>query len=79
MIGVKNLDGILGADTFNKPGFTAAALSLGDYYLVGALMIGPELLRPLSNTLVLASYLPGPTILTPSFSRFLFPTRLRYP
>lgn len=78
MIGVKNFEGILGADTFNKPGLTAAALSLGDCYLVGALIIGPELFRPLSKTLVLASYLPGPTTFTPSLSRFLLPTKFRY-
>jgi len=30
MTGVKNLDGILGAETFKRPGFTAAALNLGD-------------------------------------------------
>jgi hypothetical protein len=30
MMGVKNFDGILGADIFKSPGFTAAALNLGD-------------------------------------------------
>ncbi len=29
-MGVKNFDGILGADIFKSPGFTAAALNLGD-------------------------------------------------
>ena len=78
IIGVKNLEGILGADTFNSPGLTAAALSLGDYYLVGALIIGPELFFPLSKTDVEASYLPGPTTLTTSSSLFLLPTKFKY-
>lgn len=78
IIGVKNLEGILGAETFSKPGFTAAALSLGDYCLVGALITGPELFLPLSKTDVEASYLPGPTTLTTSSSLFLLPTKFKY-
>lgn len=40
--GVRNLDGIEGAATFKRPGLTAAALSLGDCWLLGELIIGPE-------------------------------------
>jgi hypothetical protein len=29
-MGVKNFDGMLGAEIFKSPGFTAAALNLGD-------------------------------------------------
>lgn len=60
MIGVKNFEGILGADTFRRPGLTAAALILGEFCPVGALMIGPDTLFFLSKTELDASYLPGP-------------------
>lgn len=62
MMGVKNLEGILGAETFKRPGLTAAALILGEFYPVGALMIGPETLLFLSKTEWVASYFPGPII-----------------
>jgi len=77
MIGVRNFEGILGAETLRRPGFTAAALSLGDLLSLGALMIGPETFLSLSKTDALASYLPGPTTLF-SFSLNLLPTNDRY-
>jgi hypothetical protein len=53
--------GILGEDNFNKPGFTAAALILGDVLSRWALIIGPETsIRSNYDTEV--SYDPGPTI-----------------
>lgn len=74
MIGVKNLLGIEGADTFNRPGLKEAALKRGDCEFVGALIMGPDTLRFLSKTEVEASYLPGPTTLSISFSLVFPPT-----
>lgn len=59
-MGVKNLEGILGADTFKRPGLTAAALILGEFCPVGALIIGPDTLFFLSKTELDGSYFPGP-------------------
>ena len=61
MMGVKNFDGILGADIFKSPGFTAAALNLGDWLFEGAEIIGPGTFYFFSNTETDVSYLPGPT------------------
>lgn len=43
MIGVKNFEGILGADIFKRPGFAAAALIQGEVFYCGADIIGPEI------------------------------------
>lgn len=61
MIGVKNLDGILGAEILRSPGLVAAALNLGDKLFVGPEIIGPETLKFLSKSDVVVSYFPGPT------------------
>lgn len=44
IIGVKNLEGILGAEIFSSPGLVAAALNLGDWLLLGPEIMGPETL-----------------------------------
>ena len=73
--GVKNLEGMDGAETFNNPGFTAAALNLGDCVLLGDVIIGPDTLPVRSKQDWLTSYFPGPTS-ADSFSRLRLPTRL---
>ena len=60
-MGVKNFEGMLGAEIFKSPGFTAAALNLGDKLFEGAEIIGPDTFYFLSNTDTDVSYFPGPT------------------
>lgn len=59
IIGVKNLEGIEGAETLRRPGLTAAALSLGEFCYVSAIM-GPDTFFTLSKSDNLCSYCPGP-------------------
>ncbi len=62
IIGVKNLEGMLGAEILSRPGFVSAALNLGDWLFDGPEIIGPETLWFLSKSDVFVSYFPGPTM-----------------
>jgi hypothetical protein len=61
IIGVRNFEGILGADTLSKPGLTAAALNLGERLWLWGAIEGPDTFFVRSKSDYLCSYYPGPT------------------
>jgi len=61
MIGVRNLEGMLGTVILLRLGLKIAARSRDDYTTYGAHIIGPEILfLSLLKELTLVSYDPGP-------------------
>lgn len=60
IIGVRNFEGILGADTLSKPGLTAAALNLGERLWLWGAIVCPYTFLVLSKSEILCSYEPGP-------------------
>ena len=62
MTGVRNFEGIEGADTYRRPGLATAALILGEFWLLAiGFITGPETFLVLSKSEIFCSYWPGPT------------------